>query len=211
MLLAYIPEYDLNLQNGEDNVNGIFAFVSPSFVFGNEQVEVVVLHKQVHDIKDVRDATNPVTMSLLPDGTGILVEEPALPNFMASQIDALYDGCESIDMENALQTNHAVCVTAIKQNSIRQKKKYILKFPGNLSCKMGYMNATSGHTLRGHVQVSKSVIKNKGGIAIPFTHVTIRFMAVVNTSQQKLLKEEDDSTSNIEDLLAGMSLSMMSD
>ena len=208
LFLAYIPEYDLNLVNGEDNVNGIFAFLSPSFVFGNEQVEVVVLHKQVHDINDVRDASNPLVMSLLPDGSGILVEEPALPHFMASQIDNLYDGCDSNEMESALQTNHAVCVTAMKQNPARHKKKYVLKFPSNLTCKMGYMNATTGHTLRGNIQVSKSSIKNKNGGSIPFTHVTIRFMAVVKTTQRKLLREEDDTTSNIEDLLAGMSISM---
>ena len=198
----------MNLKNGEDNVNGIFAFLSPSFVFGNEQVEVVVLHKQVHDINDVRDGNNPITMSLLPDGSGILVEEPALPLFMATQVEFIYDGCASIEMENALQTNHAVCVTAMKQNPIRQKKKYILKFPANLSCQMGYMNSTTGHTLCGHVQVSKSNIKSKAGTSISFTHVTMRFMAVVKTSQRKLLKQEDDTTSNIEDLLAGMSLSM---
>ena len=166
---------------------------------------MVVLIKQVSDIQDVRDPANPITVSLLPDGTGVIVEEPSLPHFMSHGIDELYEGCESIEMENALITNHSVCVTAIKQTPIRKKKKYKLMFPDNIECKMGYMNPTNGCILRGHVHISKSEIKNKNGQGIKFTHVTIRYMAVVKNVEPKLLRAKDATINNIEELLAGMS------
>ena len=161
-----IPEYNLNLEKGESNVNGIFAYTSPSFVWDDEQVEVLVLIKQVPDITDVRAGSavpNGIAMSLLPDGSGVLVEEPAIPHFMAEKYDGLYDGFQNVEIEYVMHTAHAVCMTAIKQSPARLKKKYILKFPDNVRCQMGYMNPSNGRLLRGNVKVTKSMIgSNKG-------------------------------------------------
>ena len=202
-----IPEYSLNLGKGENNVNGIFAYTSPSFVWDEEQVEVLGLIKQVPDIADVRtgaNAPNGIAMSLLPDGSGVLVEEPAVPTFMVENFDGLYDGFQNVDIEYAMHTTHAVCMTAIKQSPARMKKKYILKFPENLKCQTGYMNPSSGRLLRGNVKVSKSLIgSNKGQNVVSFTHVTIRFVAVIKNPERKLLRAEDASN-DVEDVLAGM-------
>ena len=202
-----IPEFDLDLSNGETNgVFGIFAFVSPSFVHGDEQLEAVVIHKQISDVHDARDASNAITMRLLPDGTGVYVEETSMPFFMASQIKQLYaGGCESSEMATAFETNHTICVNAMKKNQNCAKNKYVLKFSDDIVCKMGILNPETGN-LRGNVHVTRSIVTNKNGAQIPFTHVSIRFQIVVSTPERKLLKDNDaNSTNNIEDLLAGMS------
>ena len=203
-----IPEFELNLENGEKNgIHGVFAFVSPAFVYGDEQLEVVTIYKQVHDIYDVRDTNNVVKMNLLPDGSGVLVEEPAMPYFMTAQIQGLYAGsCANSEMEAALVTNHMISVNGMKKSPSRLKNKYVLRFSGNKVCKMGHMNPEIGSALRGHVNVTRSSVVNKNGDHIPFTHVTIRFMAVVQTSERKLLKDDLANGTNIEDLLAGMSM-----
>ena len=51
----------------------------------DEEIEVVVIQKQVNNIDNVRDtANNPITMTLLEDGSGITVVEPSMPSFMLS-------------------------------------------------------------------------------------------------------------------------------
>ena len=197
-----VPEFELNLEKGESNVNGFFAFLSPAFVFEGEQIEVVVLHKQVNDIEDVRNLGNSIVVSLLPDGSGVVVEEPSVPAFMTWKGDELYDGCANQEMANTLRATHAVCMTSIESQQGRQKKKYILNFPDNVVCQMGYMNPSTGRILRGHVSVSKTEFSGKAG-RIDFTHVTIRYMAVIKTEERKLLRSAE-ATSNIEELLAGM-------
>ena len=198
-----VPEFELNLEKGENNVNGFFAFLSPAFVFDGEQIEVVVLHKQVNDIEDVRNPSNSIVVSLLPDGSGVVVEEPSVPSFMTWNGDELYDGCANEEMANTLRATHAVCMTSIESQG-RQKKKYILNFPDNVVCQMGYMNPSTGRILRGHVAVSNTDFSSKNG-RLKFTHVTIRYMAVIKSEERKLLRSAE-ATSNVEDLLAGMCL-----
>ena len=205
---AGIPEYTLNLERGESNVNGIFAYISPSFVWEEEQVEVVVLVQKVADITDIRNDPASFSMSLLPDGGGVLVEEPSVPHFMVDSYDDLYDmnktDTKYPDLEYACHTTHAVCMTAIQQNQKRQKNKYILKFPENVVCKMGYMNPSNGRALRGKVTVATSTITNKSKDgAVEFKHVTLRYMAVIKSKERKLLRKEDTSI-DVDDLLAGM-------
>ena len=202
-----IPEFELDLSNSEKNgVFGFFGFVSPSFVHGDEQVEAVVLIKQISDIHDARDPSNAITMRLLPDGTGVYVEETSMPFFMTSQIKQLYAGsCESTEMATAFETNHTIIVNAMRKNQSRMKNKYVLKFSRNIVCKMGILNPKSGN-LRGNVHVTRSIVTNKNGGQIPFTHVSVRFQIVICTPERKLLKDNDaNGTNNIEDLLAGMS------
>ena len=96
------------------------AAVSPAFVFDDEQVEVEVLIKQVNDIQDARNPTNPITVSISGDGTGVMVKEPSLPHWMSHWFDKLYEECESIEIESDLITNHLVSVTSIKQMHSRK-------------------------------------------------------------------------------------------
>ena len=100
---------------------GIFAIVSPSFVHANEQVEAVVIHKQVADVYDVRDPNALITMRLLPDGTGVFVEEMSMPYFLKTQVAALYNGTcdENADMAKAFADNHTICVNALRKNPSR--------------------------------------------------------------------------------------------
>ena len=202
-------EVNLNLTHGEKNhIFGIQAFISAPFVYGDEEVEVVLIQKQVNDIEDVRDASNhPITMTLSEDGGSITVVEPSLPTFMLSPDSGLdlYEDCDE-EMAKALLTKHLIQVAAIKNSPSRKTNKYRLKLPPNIKCKMGYMNETNGNDLHGHVTVLKHEVKNKKGKKILFTNVTIRFMAVIQTSTPKLIKVKEARMNDIEDLLAGMSV-----
>ena len=168
----------------------------------------MVLLKQVADIVDIRNDPASFSMTLLPDGGGVLVQEPSVPNYMIDSFDDLYDmnknDTKNPDLEYACHTNHAVCMTAIQQNQQRQKSRYILKFPENVVCKMGYMNPSNGRALRGKVTVTTSTITNKKNDgSVEFKHVNIRYMAVIKSKERKLLRKEDTSI-NVDDVLAGM-------
>ena len=196
-----VLEVKLNLTNGEkNNIFGIHAFISAPFIYGDEEVEVVVIQKQVNDIDDVRDTANhPITMTLLEDGSGIDVVEPSMPSFMLAPNGGLdlYEDCKE-EMAKALLTKHMIQVAGIKNTPSRKTNKYRLKFPPNIRCKMGYMNEMNGNDLHGHVTVVKKDIKNKRGKSIVFTNVTIRFMAVIQTSAPKLIKVKEARINDIE-------------
>ena len=82
---ACFPEYNLNLERGESHVNWIFACISPSFIWEEEQVEGVV------DIVDISYDPASFSMSLLPDGGGVLVGNPLVPNSMIESNDNFYN------------------------------------------------------------------------------------------------------------------------
>lgn len=197
-----IPVFLLNLEQGESNANGVFAFKTASFVWEEEQVEAVVLIKQVSDIADAR-APNKYTMSLLEDGTGVLVEEPSVPNFFIKQFDGLYEGYTKEHSMFAMHTTHAVCMTALLAAPERQTRKYIMKFPNGIKWKKGYMNTVNGNSLRGDVKLTKTSVKNGAYSMIEFSHFTIRFTAIVKPKERKFIRPED-SSSNVESLLSGM-------
>ena len=153
-----LPSYDLHL--GEENVNGTFAFLSSPFVFGDEQIDAIVLVKQVSDFADVRSETNPIVVSLLPDGSGVLVQEPSLPSFLKNEVHKFYEDCDP-EMSVAFRTSHIVSATALTNDPSKQKKKYTLRFPTGMTGKMGYMNQDKGLELTGHVQLTNSSVETK--------------------------------------------------
>jgi hypothetical protein len=48
-----IREFDLNLTETEDNVNGFNAFLASEFVHSGDAIEAVILHKQLNDVGDI--------------------------------------------------------------------------------------------------------------------------------------------------------------
>ena len=203
-----LPSYDLSL--GEENVNGTFAFLSSPFVFGDEQIEAIVLLKQVSDFADVRSETNPIVVSLLPDGSGVLVQEPSLPSFLKNDAYKFYEDLYS-EMSLAFRTSHIVSATALSNDPVKQTKKYILRFPTGMTGKMGYMNQEKGLEVTGHVQITNSSVQAKNKKKIQFSHVTIRFIIALNTEEPKLLKSKPKIFNNVEDLLEDMSTLDMDD
>ena len=201
-----IPEYQLKIgnQHGDANaISGILAYKSPPYVEGDELVQAIVIIKHIPDLADAR-SENPLQMTLLPDGTGVLVVEPAVSEFMKQPPPGLYADCHP-DMRNAFTTAHNLTVTA---TSGAETESYILRFPDGIIGKMGGMNPPgNGRSLTGNVNVTTTSIQNnKNGRVIPFTHVTMRFAVLLESKEPQLIRRKQTKTMNdIDDLLQGMS------
>jgi hypothetical protein len=210
-----IPEFELNLDNGEQNVNGIFAYRSPQFEFVNgtvnESIEAVVVHKQICDIYDLLGSskTSKISASLLADGSGILIEEPSLPLFMIDKIDNLYANTfKDEELTKALKQAHSYTATAVVQSVDRRTKKYILRFPDEIRCILGYMNPSNGQKLMPFYNVTTEVLKTETtGSAnnFEFTQVLATFVAAIENAERRVLKINNDDNSEIRDLFNRMS------
>ena len=89
-----------------------------------------------------------------------LVEEPSVPSFLKNDPDILYNDCEH-RMGDALTTSHAVATTALLDDEDKQTKKHILRFPGGMKGKMGYMNDSDSLVITGHSHMWKTMTEKK--------------------------------------------------
>jgi hypothetical protein len=190
-----IPEYQLNLNKPKQNVNRIFAYVTPQFVFEEECIEALVIQMHLNDVRDAA-GSDKISASLLNDGSGVLIEEPSVYAFQFSEIKDLYNGFKSSAMCAAMQNAHTYTTAAIKQNSTRRKKSYILRFPDELRCKMGYMNQSNGQKLQMVLNVVHTVMKaSETGRAkdASFSHGIVTCSIAIATSEPRVLRLDSDS------------------
>ena len=73
----------------------MFAYLSSPLVLKNEQIEGVVPVKQGSDFADVCSEIYPIVVSLLIDGTCILVQEPVFLSFLKSEVYKFYEDFDS--------------------------------------------------------------------------------------------------------------------
>jgi hypothetical protein len=160
-----LQEFELNLKQPEDNVNGFYAFLASSFVYNHEEIEALVLHKQLFDVEDMRHANCMVVVSLLECGTKLLVEEPAVPHFFHSHVDQMLVGIKQHhEAYRAILTAHVCKMNGILADPERLMRKYILNFPSGVRCKMGYMNPSTGRVLVGSMNtLYRTVVTQKKG------------------------------------------------
>jgi hypothetical protein len=80
---------------------------------------------------------------LLPDGSGIEVTWPALPDYFRDfkKIQAL----EGRDVCDHTQLRHSTFVTSFKNDDSRHLKKIILHFPNQMTCNSNHLNARKEH------------------------------------------------------------------
>jgi hypothetical protein len=190
-----IPEYELNLTRPEQNVNRIFAYLTPQFVFEEECIEALVIQMHLNDVRDAQGADK-VSASLLPDGRGVLIEEPSVSAFQYSEIKDLYNGFKSPAMLAVMQNAHTYTTAAIKQTSSRRKKSYILRFPDELVCKMGYMNQPNGQKLQMVLNVVHTVMtaSETGGVKdVSFSHGIVTCAIAIATNEPRVLRHDSDS------------------
>ena len=178
--------------------------MSSSFIFNDEMIEAVVLHKQLLDVEDMRDQNHKLVVSLLECGTKILVEEPSVPHFYHTHVDEILGGVHHGEARRAIETAHNYKMNAILANPDRRMKKYILNLPNGLRCKMGYMNPTSGRILIGSMNISSQQVPNKKGVLINFSMVTVTYAIVVDTEDQKVVRKNPNVGNEAEDCLSRM-------
>jgi hypothetical protein len=195
----------LNLSNPEDNVNGFCAFESASFIFEDEMIDAVVLHKQILDVEDLKDKTSRLVVSLLECGTKILVEEPAVPHYYHTHVDQILQGIKHGEARRAIETAHICTMNSIMSNPDRHMKKYILNLPVGLKCKMGYMNPTAGRILVGSMNVASQQILNNKGVFLKFTMATVTYAIAIDTEDQKVVRKNPNVGNEVEDCLSRMS------
>jgi hypothetical protein len=215
-----IMEFDLNLKMGERNVNNIFAYRCPQFKFQNgmaiEHIDAIVMHKVVCDLSDLygnpHTGNNKLIASLLEDGSGVLFEEPSLPFFLIDSIDGLYgpNVFKNVEMTTAVKDAHHYTTTAIVQKVNRRTKKYIVRFPEDIHCKMGYMNQLSqGQKLTPFFNMKKTAVPKEVTGASADTEV-INFLATyviaIETEERRVLNVAEDGNNEIKELFSRMSV-----
>jgi hypothetical protein len=188
-----IREFDLNLTDVEDNVNGFNAFLASEFVHSGDAIEAVVLHRQLHDVGDIINSNHRIAVSLMECGTKILVEEPAVPGFFHTHVDSILSGIDHPETQRAIQTAHLSQMNSILADPDRGMKRYILKLPPGVKCKMGYTNPSSGRGLLGSMNVSEKmvpVVRDMGVIEnVVFSMVTITYVIALDKDEHKIVQK----------------------
>jgi hypothetical protein len=200
-----IREYDLNLAYPEDNVNGFCAFKSSSFVIEFEEIEAIILHKEICDIENMRHQNAMIVVSLMECGTKLLVEEPSVPHFYHTHTDQILDGITHTETRRAIQTAHSCKMNDISGDPERKMKNYILNFPPGISGKMGFMNPVSGRILVGSMNMSyRNAMDDKGNV-ITFTMATVTYAVAVDTDDQKIVRKNPAVGNEASNFFARMS------
>jgi hypothetical protein len=184
-----IREFDLNLTDVEDNVNGFYAFLSEQFIFDGEMIGAVVLHKLLNDVQDTMDEHVRLIVSLMECGTKILVEEPAVPHFFYTHTHQMLAGIGDAEARRAIEAPHVYKMNKILHDPNRRMKKYILNLPSGIKCKMGYMNPSSGRVLIGSMNVSDRTIVAASGLQCYFTMGTITYAIALDTEDTKVVSK----------------------
>jgi hypothetical protein len=211
---SHIREFDINLDLCEDNVNGFYAFKTSSFVYNDEDIEAVFLHKTLVDVEDARDKNLMVALRLLDCGTKILVEEPCVPHYFHTHVEQMLEGIRHPEARRAIEKVHNCTMNDIVDAPDRFLKKYILTLPSGVKCKMGYMNPSSGQVLIGSMNVSeqeysRGVDAQTGHMLPPlhFTMTTITYaIAVDSEKNQKIVRKNPIVGNEADDAFARMSI-----
>lgn len=202
-----IREFDLNLTDVEDNVNGFSGYISPAFEYGNEMIEAVVLHKQVLDIEDIMDHNRKIVLTLLDCGKKVLVEEPAVPHYFHTHSEQMFLGVQNPEVKRAIKTAHVYKMNDILNNPERLMKKYILNLPEGVTCKMGYMNPSNGRILVGSMNVAEKTLPTsftKAKNDMIFTMATITYVVALDADEQKIIRSDPAIGNEAADFFARM-------
>lgn len=205
------------MKNPEKNVNGVFAFMSPSFPFQNqkivEEIQVIAIQKTMADLNDFIDdrayGINKLSITLLPEGDGILIEEPTIPKFIRGKvldIEKFYDGLPP-DMAAACCRAHAIEVNNIlAAESHGGNRKYIYRFQDGIRCVPGYMNGNDGKiTIKMRVTTSIFTKTNT-----QFHHYAASMFIVVENPEgrQEILRDKGGEDDGLAELVAAINNSM---
>jgi hypothetical protein len=180
----------LNLSDIEDSSNGFHAFLSESFIYNDESIVAVVLHKQLLDVKDIMDTKQQIVLTLLECGTKILVEEPSVPHYFHTHVNEILAGIEHPEARRAIEVAHVYKMNGIQADPERHMKKYILNLPVGIKCKMGHMNPSTGRVLVGSLNIAEQNYKHEEtGLELFSTMATLTYAIAMDTDDPKVVRK----------------------
>lgn len=187
----------------------IFAYVSSEVEYSDELIQALVIHKTVVDLKDCM-GTEKLTASLMECGTRILFEEPAIPNFFASQADEIFSNIDHKALKVAMKNNFQTKVNEITSISGRRVRKFVLKLPDGMRCKMGFMNPSNTRRILTGVMGcahEKYSAGNTSGSGVDFLNslIVVTYTIAID-SEQKIIRNVDIGN-GVDDFFKRMSIS----
>lgn len=175
-----------------------------AIVVDNELVDSLVIYKPLFDIRDATSKNIKIKASLLFDGTGIMVTEPKVPSYFYKEVEKIHlleglHGCET------MRSAHHVAAKDIRNQTHRQQKRVLLRFPEGVTCKVGHFNgATSSNDnkLKNNLRMMEMPV-NKQGNQI----ATVQFIywrVVIEGTHRCLNSDGEESDDCLEDAVKRM-------
>lgn len=200
-----VPVFQLNLKFPEQNVNGLFAYLT-QFKYkdgGSTMImDAIIIHKPWPDVTDLVSRGLTISATLMEGGSQIEIVEPSLPYFMTEEVHKLYEGLFDEDqplMTASIQDSHKYTVLAIKGRETRKKKTYILNLPNGLKGAPGYMNqgASSGNGVKLTPSLysgSETLTPEETGADadMTFTHHMTSFIIPLETNERRVVELKED-------------------
>jgi len=148
--------------------------------------------------------TKKVKASLLIDGTGIVITEPSVPQYLYKDLKSMYALDAEAEACEATIRAHKVASTGIKRDEKRQVKQVTVKFPDGMSCNNEFFNNSGTSKLKTNIRFMEVVIcqeEDEDGLVNDVNQTcTYVFWKVAIDGTDRRLREESDSD---EDELVG--------
>lgn len=214
-----LPAYKINLDEGEQNVNGWLFFESNAFKWISvngaltESINTIVMVKAISDVFDIWGSSfnDKMSVSLLPDGSGVVVDEPSISSFLYTDIDvifaAAFDGYPD-DMKEAVKDAHGCAVNAIMDDKRRKRMKYRLVFPRDKVGAKGYWNrGAKGLKLTPFPFTNEETLTKDmtGADHDAYFSKTLVFFLIPIDKEGRVLKVQDDDDVPIEKMFKNFS------
>jgi hypothetical protein len=188
--------YTLNFKIPERNKGGLLCFRCPNAQIngGNQLVDVIFILKPIYDIRD-HSGPNRVKARILPDGSGIVVTEPIVPNFLIHNLKEIWSKEEDEDRCPQCIIQHSATANSIKLKSKRQTKTTTMKFPSDVKCLPGFFNKKTDGTIDTHVRVIETAMPGATDVDDPNLVLYYLFWKVQVDMECKvitLLEEEEE-------------------
>lgn len=103
---------------------------------GDFVVDALTIYCPLVDVEDFKNKR--IKAHLLPDGSGIEVTWPTLPDYFRDNVRI--QGLEDTECERTA-LRHSTFVTSFKNDEKRQLKKIFLNFPDKITCNSKHFNA----------------------------------------------------------------------
>jgi hypothetical protein len=153
----------------------------PQFQYDNEYIEAIALTKYIPDMVDLLG----ISVSLLECGTRFLVQEPSISRFMSTNYAECIAGfADNVYVHETLVNMHEMLLaTLLVEDNTRRTKRYILKLPAGIKCKMGYNNPINRQQLSGNLNYATTTLGTaltNLSADIECIHPSITFLVVMD-------------------------------
>ena len=200
----------MNLDSIDDlGALGLYAYVLSENKHSDELIQAMVIHKTVIDLKDLMGDSK-ITATLMECGTKILIEEPNVPNFFSVHTNSIFNNIDHPALQTAMKNNFQTKFNEISISTSRRTRKYILRLPDGMKCKMGYMNPmTNRRVLAGVMSSAHKVFEAANtGAADDFHNsmIMVTYVIAIDSEQQKIIRNAADVGNEVAHFFKRMSV-----